>query len=122
MVNTSHLLIPLLMPNQSQKEVIINEAFIIIDVMLNRGVKSINVDTPPNSTQNGDIYIVGDKPTEEWVTKNKHIAYYQDGWRFIKPNEGMQFWVNDKDQIYIYNGERWISFADSIIQILKNQS
>ncbi|MFV9875074.1 MAG: DUF2793 domain-containing protein [Rickettsiales endosymbiont of Dermacentor nuttalli] len=89
MVNTSHLLIPLLMPNQVQKEIIINEVLIRIDTILNQGIKSIHVNIPLTRPKNGDTYIIDTKSMKEWETKNQYIAYYRD--EFIKSNESMQF-------------------------------
>lgn len=107
MENTTNLKLPLLIPNQSQKEITHNEALIIIDNILQNGVIDKDLTTPPTEPNNNDIYIVGNNATGDWENKDKQIAFYDNGWRFIEPREGFIFWVNDEDKLYTYNGTNW---------------
>jgi hypothetical protein len=111
MTDTTHLGITLVEQSQAQKEVTVNEALPRIDAVLNTGAISQATNTPPVTPDTGDLYIVGSSPTDEWAGKAKQIAYYDQAWRFITPNEGMSLWINDEDVFYHYNGTDWVVAA-----------
>lgn len=108
MATSTHLGITLVEQSQSQKEVTVNQAFTRIDAILNTGAKSKTVNTPPGSPVSGDLYIVGSSPTGAWAGQAGKLAYYDQIWRFITPNEGMSLWVDDEDLIYSYTGSSWV--------------
>ncbi|MCE3233772.1 MAG: uncharacterized protein K0R98_2029, partial [Rickettsiaceae bacterium] len=93
--------------NQAQKEVTVNTAIATIDALLNRGASDRAINTPPGSPAEGDLYIIGGSPTGDWSGYDDEIAYYQSGWKFIIPNEGMTIWVNDEDLHYTWDGAAW---------------
>lgn len=107
MTTTNHLGITLVEQSQAQKEVTVNQALTRLDAVLNSGAKSRTTSTPPGSPVSGDLYIVGASPTGAWSWQAGKLAYYDQIWRFITPNEGMTLWVNDEDLIYTYNGSAW---------------
>jgi hypothetical protein len=113
MTTTPNLSIPLLVSNQSGKEVTHNEALVIIDAVLNRGVENKATNTPPGSPSAGDAYIVGSSPTGDFVGHTDDLAFYNNGWRFISPNEGLTIWVKDEDLLYTYDGSSWIQSGSS---------
>ncbi len=87
-----------------------NEAITILDAVVGGGVIDKDLATPPGSPTEGDRYIVAASPTGAWTGKAKHIAYYfNGGWRFINPGEGLMVWVNDEDLLYVYTGTAWSS-------------
>jgi hypothetical protein len=108
MANTPHLNITLLEQSQAQKEVTVNEAFYRIDALLNSGVIDKDLATPPGSPTQGDVYIVAASPTGDWAGKAKQVAYFDQIWRFIAPNEGLMLWVRDEDKRYLYDGAAWV--------------
>lgn len=108
MENTTNLKLPLLIPNQSGKEITHNEALVIIDNILQNGVIDKDLTTPPENPNSNDIYIVSKNATGDWADKDKQIAFYDNGWRFVEPREGFIFWVNDEDKLYTYNGSKWV--------------
>lgn len=108
---TSHLSIPLLFSNQAQKEITVNEALCRIDALLNAGAISRSVATPPVSPAAGDLYLVAASPTGVWSGHANHLAYYDQIWRFIVPNEGLTLWVNNEDRLFSYNGTAWVQTA-----------
>ena len=55
----------------------------------------------------GDVYIIASSPTGAWAGKTNYVTYYNNGWRFIAPKEGMRLWVNNEDVLYTYNGTAW---------------
>lgn len=109
MANTPNLDITLLEQSQAQKEVTVNEAFYRIDALLNSGVVDKDLATPPSSPVTGAVYIVAANPTDDWVGKANHVAYFDQIWRFITPNEGLILWVSDEDKRYVYDGTNWIA-------------
>jgi hypothetical protein len=113
MTQTNNLKIDLIAQNQAQKEVTINEAIYALEALQNRGVIDKDLATPPSTPADGDTYIVAASPTGAWAGKAKNIAYYNQIWRFIAPNEGLTIWVNDEDKLYTYNGTNWVSYAES---------
>ena len=108
MANTAHLALTLVEQAQAQKEVTVNQAFTRLDALLNTGAKSRTTNTPPGSPSTGDLYIVGSSPTGAWAGQAAKLAYFEQTWKFITPNEGMTLWVNDEDLIYIYSGSSWV--------------
>ena len=108
MATTNHLQISLVEQSQAQKEITINQAIIRLDTMLNTGAKSRYISTPPTSPANGDLYIVGNSPTADWAGQAGKLAYFDEIWRFITPNEGIKLWVNDEDLTAIYDGTNWL--------------
>ena len=110
MATSPNLNITLLDQAQSQKEVTVNEAITILDAVIGGGVIDKDLATPPVSPAAGDRYIVAASPTGAWTSHAKHIAYYfNGGWRFINPGEGLMVWVNDEDLLYVFNGTAWSS-------------
>jgi hypothetical protein len=113
MTNTNNLNIPLVVQSQAQKEVTINQAISILEALQNRGVVDKDLSTPPGSPAEGDAYIVAASPTGAWSGKAKNIAYYNGGWKFVAPNEGLIVWVNYEDKIYCYDGANWAIYGDT---------
>lgn len=97
--------------SQSQKEVTANAALAAIDALMNTGAIDKDLATPPTSPANGDVYIVAASPTGAWAGKAGQIAYYNSGWKFIVPKEGVTLWVKDEDVYYIYSGSAWVLYA-----------
>lgn len=108
MPQTDNLKINLLSQNQAQKEVTVNEALLILDIIQNNGIKDKDLAAPPSSPASGDAYIVAASPTGAWVNKAKSVAWYNQTWRFISPKEGFTFWVNDENKLYSYDGSQWV--------------
>lgn len=108
MEHTTNLKLPLLIPNQSGKEITHNEALVVIDNILQNGVISRALNVPPTEPNNNDIYIVGSGAAGLWAGRDNQLAFYDNGWRFIEPREGFVFWINDEDKLYTYDGSNWI--------------
>lgn len=93
---------------QAQKEVTINEALARIDAVLNVGVIDRHLATPPGSPNEGDVYIVASGAMGAWSGKDAQVAYFDQVWRFIEPNEGLTLWVADEDAHFVFNGSAWV--------------
>jgi hypothetical protein len=114
MTTTTHLSLTLVETAQAQKEVTVNEAFFRLDAILNTGAIDKDLATPPATPANGDVYIVANSPTGAWAGHAAHIAYYDQIWKFIVPNEGVTLWVQDEDSLYVYfGGSAWGRIARS---------
>ena len=122
MEETTNLKLPLLVPNQSQKEITHNEALIIIDNILQNGIIDKDLTTPPENPNTNDMYIVGEGAIGKWEGKDNYLAFYDNGWRFIEPREGFTFWVNDEDKLYTYNGSKWMATIQVGADIENNNS
>ena len=116
---TERLKLPLLIPNQSGKEITHNEALIIIDNLLQNHVIS-KQNTPPTDFKTGDIYIVAENATEDWLSKENQLAIFDNGWRFLEPIEGMLFYVLSENCFYVYK-DNWIKL-ETLIDFKKLQN
>lgn len=111
MEETTNLKLPLLVPNQSQKEITHNEALVILDNLVNNGVKDKDLTTPPENPSQNDLYIVGVGASGEWEGKDNQLAFYDNGWRFCQARQGTKYWVNDENCIYVFNSTSWTKFS-----------
>lgn len=107
MTATAHMGIVLVEQAQAQKEVTVNEALARIDAVLNTGALDKDLSAPPGSPAAGDVYIIATGATGDWAGHDGDIAYYDQLWRFISPQEGMGLWVCDEDVPYTYRGALW---------------
>lgn len=110
MEETTNLKLPLLVPNQSQKEITHNEALVILDNLMNNGVKDKDLTIPPENPSQNDLYIVGVGASGEWEGKDNQLAFYDNGWRFCQARQGTKYWVNDENCIYVFNMTSWSKF------------
>jgi len=111
MVATNNLKIDLLEQSQAQKEITVNEAIVMLDSLMNKGAVDKDLSIPPASPNSGDLYIVPSGSTGDWEGEDGKVALFENGWKFIEPNEGLSLWVNDEDRIYFYNGSSWLDYA-----------
>lgn len=109
MEETSNLKMPLLVQSQANKELVHNEALIIIDALLNNNVIIKGINTPPQNINNGDLYIIGSSPTDDFLDHAGELAFYFNGWHFIQPKAGLTLFVMAELKIYVYTGSSWIS-------------
>lgn len=116
MVNntTPNLSITYLAQNQTNKEILVNEAFLKIDSLINNGAISISTITPPVSPNDSDLYIIPNSATGDWSGEDGKITYYNSakGWVILSPNEGMTLWVNDEDKLYSFDGTSWVTSGE----------
>lgn len=107
MTTTPNLGIDYLEENQVDAEVMVNEGWNLVDAVAQLSVIDKDVFTPPGSPADGDCYIVAATATGAWTGQEDSIAFYNSGWRFVPPREGMLAWVQDEDLIYYYDGAAW---------------
>jgi hypothetical protein len=64
-------------------------------------------DPPAGEPTSNDRYIVG-VGTGDWAGENDKIAWYWNGgWVFIDPQEGMKVYATTDDCYYIYEDSEW---------------
>lgn len=113
MEETANLKLPLLIQSQANKELVHNEALIIIDALLNNCVKSKNITEPPETLVNGDLFIIGSSPTGDFADYANYLAFYFEGWHFIEPKAGLTLFISTESKIYTYTGTSWVATGGS---------
>ena len=105
MNETQNLKLPLLKQGQLNKDITLNEALMLIDCMLNSGLESLmGHHTPPQNLENGKLILTSDNPQESFEKFPNHIAFYTNGWHFVKPREGLILWVKDVKSLFVFDG------------------
>lgn len=104
---TNRLKLPLLVPNQSGKEIFHNEALIILDNLIQNYVLDKDISIPPTNPNVGDIYIIGNNATGDWLNNDNNIAIYDNGWRFLQSMDGFTFFIKDENCFYTYTNNLW---------------
>ena len=88
---SERLSLPYLMPAQAQKHVTHNEALQRLDLLVQLAVEGFDANTPPALPQAGEIYALGDAPTEVWAGHPGELAaWVGETWQFTAPQDG---WV-----------------------------
>ncbi len=115
MTNTPDLNITLVSQAQSQKEVTINAAIQLLEMLQNNGVKSKALTAPPGSPAEGDLYVVATSPTGAWAGQAGKFAYYINGsWSFTSPRTGCPIWDVSLSKLQVYTGSSFTTVgADS---------
>lgn len=94
METTERLGLPLLSPGQSQKELVHNEALLVLDAIVAGAVEEPPRITAPSNPQSGQAFIVAQSATGEWSGKDGQVAIFTvAGWRFQKPVDGQSMYV-----------------------------
>jgi hypothetical protein len=114
MERTQNLGIPLLVQGQLNKDITVNEAFLLIDCILNSGLESLTPfeDYPPN-LEEGKLILTSKTTKGLFQNFPNHIAFYKNGWRFLKPKEGLILWVKQAKSCFVFNGEDFIKISSS---------
>ena len=108
MDSTPRLGLAFLSAGQAQKELLVNESVLTLDLLVAGLVEEVSRDTPPTDAQVGACYIIGADPTGEWAGKAHNIAALTGaGWRFIEPAEGMTFQVRSTWTCAMFNAGVW---------------
>jgi len=115
MTTSPYLGVPQLAQAQAFPEITFNEAFVLVQAILN-GVKDKDLSAPPGSPAEGDAYIIAAAPTGAWSGRENAIAIYWGGsWRFVPGNtsagspivpgtnnEGLTVFVRDENAAYTF--------------------
>ena len=105
---TPNLDLPYIMPSQAQKHITHNEAIRRLDALVQIGVESRMLSTPPDLPAEGGRYIVADGPAEAWAGHDKEIAAWQDGaWRFFPADDGWLAFVRAEGLLLVWRDGSW---------------
>lgn len=105
---------------QAQPEITHNEALNQLQI-LQSGVISVALNTPPGSPTVGDTYILGASPTGAWAGRANCLAgYFGTAWVFVPGNnsagspitmgarhEGMMVYSKADNALYVWDGAAW---------------
>lgn len=122
MATTPHLVLTLVEQAQAQKEVTVNMAFMRVDALLNTGAIDKDLAIPPASPAEGDVYIVAPNAQGAWTGHEGKVAYFEQIWRFIVPNDGLMLWVRDEKQFYFHNNGLWEVGGNSMQSMVNTQT
>jgi hypothetical protein len=119
MTYTNRLKLPLIDSGQSQKEITHNEALNMLDIFVNPVVQEINITSPPESPKPGQLYVIGQNATKEFVNHTNKIAQrLENSWRFIKPLKWLEVTLNKDGSKYKFNGESWQQVGSTLLPLI----
>lgn len=108
MSNSTYLGLPYLEASQAQKHVTVNEALARLDAHIHLSVLTRGLSAPPNTSVEGDRYLIAAAPTAAWTGQAGKLAMWLEGaWVLVQPRAGWRMWVVDEDQLLIFNGTVW---------------
>ena len=85
---TARHALPLIFPGQAQRELSINEAHALTDVLLHPAIEG-TANTPPADPEAGKCWLVGGTPVGAWAEHAGALACYEAGtWLFVAPRPG----------------------------------
>lgn len=101
---TPRLALPLLYAGQSQKEVSVNEALVVADLLLHGMIEGERAD-PPVSPLAGQMWLVGTASTGDWSGQTGNLAgWTEGGWRFVFPRSGMRLFDQSTGAFRLFDG------------------
>ncbi len=105
---TPRLSLPLLEAGQAQKEMFHNEALALLDIATQATAVAAMVNVPPDAPAIGQCWIVGTAPQGAWSGHGGNLAgWFENGWRFVSPFDGMRVWVAADQAFAIHSGGTW---------------
>lgn len=118
MDKSENLEVPYIMPNQAQKHVTHNEAIRYLDTLVQANILSLDLNSPPDNSDNGARYVVANNATGVWAGKENQIAAFQDdAWAFYKPQDGWLVWSIQENMILVFQDGSWQVAQTSFAQI-----
>ena len=105
--------LPYLAAAQAQKHVILNEALMRFDGLVQTAVESRSVAAQPASPADGALYILPDAATgAAWTGRPEGtvMRFEAGGWAALAVAEGHLAWVKDDAAAVVWNGAAWAEF------------
>lgn len=117
-MTTPRLSMPEIAENQANKYLTHNTALRALDALVQP--VAISIANSPSSSNEGDVFIVGEAPTGDFTGQANSIAVRVGGvWRFYAPQAGWRFGVQGTTDMFVFNGTAWsgigISGVNSIL-------
>jgi hypothetical protein len=115
MAKTTNFALPLLAPAQAQKHVTVNEALVRLDAVTQLRIHASDLDTPPETAENGASYIVPASAAGDWAGRFGQVAVWSNGgWVYIEPVAGWRAWHLARATPLVYDGVAWVSGVAAI--------
>lgn len=105
-----------LISNQTDSELVYNEAMRELDILVQTGVENMNLSAPPGTPGDGNLHIISGTASGDWTGQaaGTIAQYYKNStWYFYTPFDGMQVFNKADDIYYRYNGTSWDSVVYS---------
>ena len=108
---TPRLGLPLLVAGQVQKEVFLNEALALADLLISGSVEPAPIASPPASPTTGTLYRVAAAGASGAFAgqEGKLAGWTEGGWRFVAPVEGMRLTERGSGLELAYRDGLWTS-------------
>jgi hypothetical protein len=108
---TPRLGLPLLVAGQVQKEVFLNEALALADLLVAGSVEPAPIASPPASPTTGTLYRVAAAGASGAFAgqEGKLAGWTEGGWRFVAPVEGMRLTERGSGLELAYRDGLWTS-------------
>lgn len=107
--NTTNLLLPFVLAAQAQKHVTVNEAFRLLDGLVQLTVLDRTRTSPPGASAEGDAHLVAIGATGAWDGWDGDIALRADGaWVRLPVREGWRAYVAAEQALYLRAGSAWV--------------
>ena len=108
---TPRLGLPLLVAGQVQKEVFLNEALALADLLITGSVEPAMIASPPASPTTGTLYRVAAAGASGAFAgqEGKLAGWTEGGWRFVAPVEGMRLTERGSGLELAYRDGLWTS-------------
>lgn len=101
--------LPELSAAQNQKYLTINETNRLIEALLRNSAKETDLNTPPGSPTEGDVYGVGPSPTGAWTGHSGKLAVRAAGaWAFLSAPTGFSIYDEYREGVVIKAVSGWI--------------
>ena len=94
--------------SQEQKEAVFNDAILKLDV-INSCIMNdpiVGDRNPPSNAPFG-LYVIANNPQGDLAKYPGHLAYYVEGWKFIKPRDGLILFHKPSTSIYVFYNDAW---------------
>ena len=101
---TARYQLPLLFAGQAQKEVSVNSAHALADMLLHPAIEGES-GAPPSGAADGDCWLVGASATDQFAGQEGLLASRQAGvWTFIRPRDGMRVFDRSNGNFRLFAG------------------
>lgn len=92
-----------MLAGQAQKEVTVNEALSLLDVLVSGSVEGVRSD-PPAAPVSGQAWIVGSSPVGQFAGRANAVAVWTEGgWRFASAVRGLRLYDSQKQAFQLFD-------------------
>ncbi len=97
--------------SQDKKESLFNECMMKLDAIKSCLMNDplIGDKSPPENAPFG-LYVISSGSTGDWEKYSGQLAYYIEGWKFIKPWDGLILFQKADKNIYVFYDGSWKKF------------